>query len=84
MKPMPSDNDGDEAPAPAAKPMIKPSHKGRLHQNLNVPPGQKIPMAKLQTAKSTGSPAVKKQATFAINFRNKGAKKPAAKPYSFA
>lgn len=86
MKPMPSDNDGDEAPAKG--PMIKKSHVGRLHAALNVPPGQKIPAAKMAAAKPGASPALKKQIVFAQNargFNHKGGpKKAAAKPYSFA
>jgi hypothetical protein len=51
------------------KPAIKPSHKGRLHANLGVPAGQKIPAAKLETAKHSKSPAIRKQANFAANAR---------------
>jgi hypothetical protein len=49
--------------------LIKPSHVGRLHQNLGIPQGQKIPLSKLMQAKKSSSPAIRKQATFAVNFR---------------
>lgn len=71
----PSDNDG---------PMIKKSHVGRLHANLNVPAGKPIPAALLAKAKKTAGPAVKKQIQFAQNSKGFSHKKPAAKPYSFA
>lgn len=65
---------------------IKASHKGRLHKALGVPEGQPIPAAKLQAAKNSKDPAIRKEATFAINakgFNHSGksgaAKKAAAK-----
>lgn len=84
MKPMPSDNDGDEAARKG--PMIKPSHRGRLHANLHVPAGKPIPAALLAKAKKTAGPAVKKQIQFAQNSKgfNHSGSKPAAKPYAFA
>lgn len=48
---------------------IKKSHEGRLHANLGVPAGQKIPASKLAAAKHSSSPAVRKQATFAANAK---------------
>ena len=48
---------------------IKPSHEGKLHHGLHVPEGQKIPMSKLEEAKHSSSPAVRRRATFAINAR---------------
>lgn len=83
MKTKPSDHDGHE-PA-ARKPMIKPSHKGRLHANLDVPQGKPIPTAKLAAAKKNAGPSLKKQIQFAQNaksFNHSGAKSP--KPYAFA
>lgn len=50
------------------KPLIQPSHKGLLHKKLGVPQGQKIPMSKLEAAKNSKSPALRKEANFAINF----------------
>ncbi len=48
---------------------IKPSHKGRLHENLGIPQGQPIPLSSLAKAKKSKSPAVRKQATFAENAK---------------
>lgn len=47
---------------------IKPSHKGMLHQDTNTPMGEKIPESKIQAAKQSESPAVRKRAVFAQNF----------------
>ena len=33
---------------------IKPSNKGKLHKQLNVPKGKKIPTAKLKAAEKKG------------------------------
>lgn len=46
---------------------IKPSHKGRLHAALGVPQGEKIPPEKIEQAKHSSSPALRKQANFASN-----------------
>ncbi len=57
---------------------IKPSHEGRLHRALGVPEGQPIPAAKLAAAKKSSDPAIRKEATFAINakgFNHTGAAK---------
>ena len=53
---------------------IKPSHRGMLHADLGVPSGEKIPVAKMEKAKASASPAEKKRITFAENARswNKG------------
>ncbi len=51
-------------------PKIKPSHKGLLHKNLGVPLGEKIPISRLEVAKNSKDPAVRKRATFAVNFRH--------------
>lgn len=48
---------------------IKPSHAGRLHEDLGIPSGQKIPTAKLERAKEGASPAERKRITFAENAR---------------
>lgn len=47
-----------------AAPHINPKHKGRLHKNLGVPAGKKIPAADLM-ADPHDSPAVAKQKAFA-------------------
>lgn len=46
---------------------IKKSHEGKLHRELHVPIGKKIPKAKLRAAKHSSDPHVRAQATFAIN-----------------
>lgn len=60
---------------------IKPSHKGRLHDALGVPADKPIPAAKLAAAKKSANPAIRKEATFAINakgFSHSSGSKPAA------
>lgn len=47
---------------------IKPSHKGLLHKKLGVPQGEKIPQAKIEKARHSKSPALRKEAVFAENF----------------
>ena len=49
---------------------IKKSHEGRLHKNLGVAANKPIPEAKLEAAKNSSSPAVRKQATFAENAKH--------------
>lgn len=48
---------------------IKPENKGKLHEDLGVAKGKKIPMGALERAKKSMSPAVKKRATFALNAK---------------
>lgn len=48
---------------------IKPSHKGLLHKKLGVPQGNPIPVAKLEKAAHSKSPALRKEAQFALNAR---------------
>lgn len=48
---------------------IKKSHKGLLHKKLGVAQGKKIPAAKLQAAAHSKSPALRKEADFAINAK---------------
>ena len=50
---------------------IKPSHKGELHRDLGVPQGEKIPQRKLEQARHSENPAVRKRAVFAENFGHK-------------
>jgi hypothetical protein len=50
---------------------IKPSHKGKLHRALGIPKGQKIPIARLQAAKHSLSPAIRKEANFALVAKTK-------------
>ena len=53
-------------------PTIKPSHKGLLHEDLGVPTGQKIGHARLEAAKHSSDPAIRKRANFALNFNDHG------------
>lgn len=48
---------------------IKPSRKGLLHKKLGVPQGEKIPASKIAAAKKSKSPAMRKEATFAVNAK---------------
>ena len=54
-----------------AKSLIKPSHRGLLHDDLGIPRGEKIPHAKLLEALHHGDEAVRKRAQFALNFNRK-------------
>ena len=47
---------------------IKPANKGKLHKQLGVKKGSKIPANKL-AIKPGDSPAVRKEKTFALNAR---------------
>jgi len=51
-------------------PEIKKSHKGMLHKALGIPEGESIPMSRLQEAKNSKDPHVRRMANFAINFRH--------------
>jgi hypothetical protein len=48
---------------------IKPSHKGRLHEDINTPEGKKIPASKLAKAAHSKDPAERKRAVFAENAK---------------
>ena len=48
---------------------IKPKNKGKLHKELGVPAGKKIPAAALAHAKNSKNPAERKRATFAENAK---------------
>lgn len=48
---------------------IKPSHKGKLHRALGVPMDQPIPVRKIEKAVHSKSPALRKEAQFALNSR---------------
>ena len=62
----------DDAHAKLHKPLIKKSHKGLLHKDTGTPLGEKIPRAKLEAARNSPNPAVRKRAVFAENFGHKG------------
>ena len=49
---------------------IKPSHEGLLRKNLGVKAGKKIPAEKLEKAKHSKDPAIRKRATFAENAKH--------------
>lgn len=59
----------DTNPLQREKIMIKPSHRGLLHRNMGVPPGQPIPVVKLQARKKVAGAAEKKRVQFALNAR---------------
>jgi hypothetical protein len=48
---------------------INPANKGKLHAELGVPTGKKIPAKKLAAAAKSASPAERKRAQFAINAK---------------
>ena len=54
--------------------VIKKSHRGLLHKDLHVPQGEKIPAAKLEAARHSPDPKVRKRAVFAENFGHKWGK----------
>lgn len=56
---------------------IKPSHKGRLHEALGIPEDELIPVSDLERAKGSDSPALRREANFALNahqFKHAGGK----------
>ena len=55
---------------------IKKSHEGLLHKNLGVAKDKPIPEGKLEKAKNSQDPAVRKRATFAENAKHWNHKKP--------
>jgi uncharacterized protein YegP (UPF0339 family) len=48
---------------------IKKANRGKLRHGLKAKKGHTIPVAKLQKAKHSSDPAVRKRATFALNAR---------------
>lgn len=48
---------------------INIKHPGLLHEHLGIPKGKPIPLARLQAAKNSKNPAIRKEANFAINAR---------------
>lgn len=52
-----------------AAPHIKPKNKGKLHRALGVSIHEPIPIARIMKAKKSKSPALRKEATFALNAR---------------
>jgi hypothetical protein len=58
--------------AALAKIKIKPENKGKLHEDTGTPMGEKIPLSDEESLKSSGTPAEKKRANFAINAKKWG------------
>jgi hypothetical protein len=52
-------------------PLIKPSHRGLLHEKLGVPQGEPIPLAKKEAAAHSSDPTLRKEGQFALNFGKK-------------
>jgi len=48
---------------------IKKENKGKLHKDLGIKEGEKIPTKKMERAKKNASPAEKKRIVFAENAR---------------
>lgn len=44
---------------------IKPKNRGKLHQELGVPAGKKIPKKKIKKAEKSKNPKLRKRATLA-------------------
>lgn len=56
--------------------MIDIKHPGLLHKKLGVPQGQPIPASKVESAAHSSSPALRKEADFALaakHFHHGGA-----------
>jgi len=49
---------------------IKKSHEGLLHKNTGTPASEPIPQSKIEAAKHSSDPAVRKRATFAENAKH--------------
>lgn len=52
---------------------LSPSSKGKLHKELHIPEGKKIPESKLEKAEHSKNPKLKKRAVLAATL--KGLKK---------
>lgn len=57
---------------------IKKRNEGKLHSKLGVPSGKKISVARLESAKKSTSPELRREATFALNASHWKHKKAAA------
>ena len=51
------------------KALSKPGSKGKLHRELDVPEGEKIPAKKMKKALHSEDPMLRKQASFARTLR---------------
>jgi hypothetical protein len=51
------------------KALSKPGSKGKLHRELGVPEGKKIPAKKMEKAEHSSNPKIRKQANFAKTLR---------------
>jgi len=62
---------GKEKPTGKTKVIhLNPAHKGKLHKALGEKKGKKLTVAEEEKAKHSGSPAERKEATFALNARH--------------
>jgi hypothetical protein len=71
---VPSINEGGEGAEPEGRSRggrtgIHIKHPGKLHRDLGIPQGEKIPEKKLAAALHSKSPALRKEANFARNER---------------
>lgn len=48
---------------------VPKSHRGKLHRDLGVPQGQKIPAKKLAKAEHSKSPSIRKEANLAKTLK---------------
>lgn len=55
-----------------SKIMIKPANRGLLHAKLGIAQNNPIPLKTLLKAKNSVSPAMRKEANFAVNARKFG------------
>jgi hypothetical protein len=53
---------------PHGKSIVK--HPGKLHRALHIPEGQRIPAARLNAAKHSRNPDVRRMASLAQTFKN--------------
>jgi hypothetical protein len=49
---------------------LPPSSKGKLHEALGVPQGQKIPLKKLKRAEHSSNPKIARQAHLAATLKS--------------
>jgi len=54
-------------------------HPGKLHRDLGVPEGEKIPAAKMEAAKHSSNPTVRKEAALAHTLGGMHHKKSSSK-----
>lgn len=57
------------------KALSKPGSKGKLHRELGVPEGEKIPAKKMAKAAKSKNPKIQKQVAFAKTLKKLAKKK---------